>query len=88
MRIFTQEGVLYEWEVKQGIKLEYVSLTVLEEGGIEDTDEEEVPATVMDLQLNEVRKDDEHDTKSKITTKLKQYPETRFRKNIRKVRRM
>ena len=40
---------------------------------------------MMGLQLNEVRKGDEHETKSKITLKLKKYLETKYPKEYQQI---
>ena len=72
-KIFTQEGALYEWSDKHGISLEHEVITLLQEERVDSDDEEDSTAAVMGICLHEVRKGSEHETKSKITGKLKAY---------------
>ena len=78
LKIFTQEGKLYEWATERGIVLEYIDMSILPEEEIKAGDEDESPALIMGLHLKEVRKGNETEIKIKITRKLREYLEGRF----------
>ena len=56
LRILTQQGELHEWARKQGIKLEYEEIKILQEELIKSDEEADSPAAVMGIHLHEVRK--------------------------------
>ena len=78
LRILTQQGELHKWAKKQGIKLEYEEIKILQEEPIESDEENDIPATLMGIHLHEVRKGGEHKVKSKITGKLRDYLERKY----------
>ena len=80
MKIFTQEGVLYEWLDKHGILLEYEEVKFIREEKLKSENEEDSPAAVMRICLHEVRKGSEHETKSKINGKLRAYLQKHYPK--------
>ena len=85
MKIFTQEGALYEWSDKHGISLEYEVVTLFQEERVDSDDEEDSPVAVMGICLHEVRKDSEQETKSKINGKLKTYLEQHYPKEHQQI---
>ena len=52
---------------------------------MESDDEEDSPAAIMGIRLHEVRKGGEHETKSKITGKLKTYLEQHYPKEHQQI---
>ena len=52
LRILTQQGELHEWAEKQGIKLEYEEIKILQEEPIESDEEADCPAAMMDIYLH------------------------------------
>ena len=51
LRLFGQEGVLQEWEEKQGITFKYEQLDVFPEEAIQEGEDEATPAEKMGLKL-------------------------------------
>ena len=63
---------------RQGIKMEYEEIKILQEEHIGSNEETDSPAFLMGINLHEIRKGGENEVKSKITGKLREYLERNY----------